>query len=206
MLVVLAVIGVLLGLIFPGLGLVRRNAQNTQCLSNLRQLGGTISGYMNLNNGMLPNCEFLPAATSSGPVGGLPSLLDGHLDAKCEAWCCPADHDEASLSTGTSYFYMPGLLKLVPPIQLAVVQMLAAHPPGTITQTELDRRQREIESRLVAALIGSDPKRKYPLLLDSQDRHGAGRHPRNGLFVDGSVGELVEHDEEEYEGDAEAVD
>lgn len=196
LLVVIGVIGILMGLIIPGVGMMRRSAQNTQCVSNLRQLWVPVTSYMNSNESLLPNCEFLPAASSSGPTGGLPPVLKNHIEPTSEAWLCPADFDEDSIATGTSYFYLPGLLKYLPQVQLAVAQMIASQPPGSITQKELDRQQRRLESRLVDTLIGSDPLRKYPLLLDSQDRHGSGRNPRNGVFIDGSAGELPEGTED----------
>jgi len=200
LLVVIGVIGILMSLLIPGVGLVRRSAQNTQCMSNLRQLWVPVSAYMNVNEGLLPNCEFLPAASSSGPTGGLPPVLANYVESTSESWFCPADYDEDSRATGTSYFYMPGLLKYLPQVQIAVAQMIAGHPPGSITAKELERQQRRLESRLVGNLIGSDLKRKYPLLLDSQDRHGSGRNPRNGVYVDGSVSELSNADEEEGGG------
>jgi len=197
LLVVLGVIGILMGLLFPGIGLVRRNAQNTQCLSNLRQLWVPVTSYQNTNNGLLPNTNFLPAASAQGPVGGLPSVLGNLVDPASDTWRCPADVDEESLATGTSYFYLPGLLKYMPQVQIPVAQMIGSYAPGSITEKELERKQREIESRLVGTLIGSDAKRKYPLLLDSQDRHGSGRNPRNGVYIDGSAGELSPADDNE---------
>jgi len=203
LLVVIGIVGVLLGLLLPGLAVLRRSAQNTQCLSNLRQLWVPIDAYMSAQRGMLPNCEFLPAASAAGPVGGLPLLIKHYIDPASESWFCPADMDEASRSTGTSYFYLPGLLKFSPEVQTAVVQMMVSHPPGSITPKELERKQKEIESRLVGALIGNDPKGLYPLLMDSMDRHGSGRNPRNGVFIDGSARELRTVTEEEAEEEAE---
>lgn len=202
MLVVIGIIGILIGLIFPGVGLLRRNAQNTMCLSHLRQLFVPVDAYRTGHRGLLPNCNFLPAASSSGPVGGLPEVLADHIDRASEIWFCPADFDESAKECGTSYFYLPGLLKYTPEIQMAVGQMLLSHPPGSITQKELDRLQRDLESKLVGALIGNDPKGLYPLLLDSADRHGHGRNPRNGVFIDGSAREVIPADEEDAEEEA----
>lgn len=196
-LVVIGVIGVLMGLIVPALGAVRRSGQNTQCLSNLRQLWVSVDAYQTVSDRLLPNCNFLPAASSEGPVGGLPTLLERYIDPKSESWFCPADVDEESIATGTSYFYLPGLLKYMPQVQLNVAAMIGSHAPGTITQKELERKQRELESRLVGNLIGADPQRKYPLLMDSQDRHGSGRNPRNGVFIDGAASALPEIVEDE---------
>ncbi len=47
--VVVAVISLLMSLLLPALGAVRRTAQQTECLSNLRQIGVAHQMYMNLN-------------------------------------------------------------------------------------------------------------------------------------------------------------
>lgn len=202
LLVVIGVIGILIGLIVPSVGWVRKSAQNTTCLSNLRQLWAPVNSYMSINDNLLPNCEFLPAASATGPVGGLPPLLKRYIEQDSEAWFCPADIKDESREIGTSYFYLPGLLKYLPEVQLSALQFQMSHAPGSITQKQLERDVRALESRLVGNLIGNDPKRKYPLLLDSEDRHGSGRNPRNAVFIDGSAGEMTTLDEDDAEREA----
>jgi len=55
MLVVLAVIGILAGLILPALASARRAARRTNCISNLDQIGKTLAIYCNNSNDYLPS-------------------------------------------------------------------------------------------------------------------------------------------------------
>ena len=99
LLVVIAVIGILVGLLLPALGVVRENMRRTQCLNNMRQLGvGTIS-YQN-QKGQLPGFiqkfgNYIPPASGPGDpsdttnggtfvahakVGGFGVALLPHID------------------------------------------------------------------------------------------------------------------------------
>ena len=189
LMVVIGIIGVLLGLVFPAIRTFRMEAFNVNCQSNLRQIGVVLETYMSQNSGMLPMVEFLPAASENGPVGGLPWALRGFIERDNECWCCPADHDETeSLSTGTSYFYVPGLLRYTPSVQVQVQQaMLPHYLDPTVSIDQLERLQEAMESRVVTAFYRQDGRR-MPILNDSIDRHPGTRVPRNALFFDSSVG------------------
>ena len=54
LLVVVAVVGLLIGIILPALGGARAAAQATGCVSNLRQLGLGLGQFLNDNDGALP--------------------------------------------------------------------------------------------------------------------------------------------------------
>ena len=189
LMVVIGIIGVLLGVMFPALKTFRMEGFNVACQSNLKQIGGVLQTYRNQNQDTLPMVEFLPAATDEGAVGGLPWAFRGYIDRDNKCWCCPADSDESnSLSTGTSYFYMPGLIRYMPSVQLQVQQaMLASMLDPTLTDQQRERLREGFEARLVTNFYRKDFS-QLPLLYDSVDRHPGTRIPRNALFYDGSVG------------------
>jgi general secretion pathway protein G len=57
LLTVVAIIGVLAGILIPVLGKVRSTARNATCIANLRQLGQGFQLYINDNKGCLPVAE-----------------------------------------------------------------------------------------------------------------------------------------------------
>lgn len=186
LLVVMAVIGLLIGITLPGVRMVQRESRNTQCLTNLRQTHSAIEMYMAANKELLPMCEFIPVVTNDGPSGGLPLLLRGYLEHTCECWLCPCDLEPDSVSTGTSYVYSPGLLRYTPAVQSEVTTLLMSFAPGTMTMAQLDQQRLQAESRLMTTFWRANPT-KYPLLFDSADRHQRGGAKRNGSYFDGSA-------------------
>jgi len=65
-LVVIAILAILASLLLPAVSRVRDAADNTTCVSNLRQIGIGIAGYAGDNDGWLP-----------GPCAGAIQDLDG---------------------------------------------------------------------------------------------------------------------------------
>ncbi|MDA1008462.1 MAG: type II secretion system protein [Planctomycetota bacterium] len=189
MVVVIGIISTLMGILIPVVSSVRFESRNTQCLSNLKQNWTVIDGWVTSHKDQLPMCEFLPAIGPVGPEGGLPQKLDSRLPKESSTWLCPADFDEDSVSTGTSYMYLPGLIRFVPQIQLEVFQVLAAQL--SLSDAQRTRLRDDLESRLSTRFYELDTQRVFPLLLDSQDRHPGARPPRNGVFMDGSTGEAT---------------
>lgn len=197
MLAVIGVITVLVSILIPTLSGARREAESMSCQTNLRQLHGAIEVYRSMIRGALPMCDFLPASTPDGPVGGLVEVLDGVVERDCKCWFCAADMDEdGSIAAGTSYTYLPGLLRYAPQVQIQVGALMAAtvSNPG-LTPKMRERQRRDAEAKLVGALYQSSPD-AFAVLMDSQDRHKIGsRVPRNAVYIDGSVRILREADE-----------
>jgi prepilin-type N-terminal cleavage/methylation domain-containing protein len=193
-LVVLGIITVLVGISIPTLRVMREEARSTGCRTTLREIGLGLSAYRANINDRIPSCEPLPAVIGDETEGGLPEVLDGYLDKDCTCWICGADVDPESTVTGTSYLYVPGLLRYSPQIQLAVAQALIPYlenPDWNPDQLELIRRN--IESRELMGVFVHHSGRRLPLLIDSQDRHPVGDLvPRNALFTDGSVAQMRE--------------
>lgn len=205
LLVVLGIIGILMGIAVPAIGMVRAEGRNTGCMSNLRQIFLPYRSYSDSNGGLIPICNMLPAVGVDGPEGGLPQLLKGYMDPASEIWFCPADFDEASRSTGTSYLYVPGLLRYTPEVQVQVVRtVLTQRDESEKARTRL---RNELEGRMLRTFYegiekpagdakgGTVRATKYALVVDSADRHPGTRQPRNALFNDGTVRENTPPDE-----------
>ena len=198
MLTVVFVIGVLMSLIVPAVSTVRRESLSVSCQANLRQLHAAIDTYRSTLKGLLPMCDFLPASTPDGPVGGLVEVLQRTVERDCKCWYCAADDDEeGSRAAGTSYIYLPGLLRYTPQVQIQVGALMFAQQTMALTERQRERVRREAESKLVGQLYDRNPT-KFAILTDSQDRHKIGsRNPRNAVYIDGSVGILREADEDD---------
>ena len=185
-LVVIGIIALLTGLIMPAVNMVKKESYNTNCLSNLRQNFTVWQSYQTVNKGVLPMCEFLPVVTPQGIEGGLPNLLSKFQPADSATWLCPADDDTESTETGTSYTYLPGLIRFSPQIQMEVLQVLL-NLPSTASERQRENTRLQTESKLVVRLFENDSKGLFPILMDSADRHPGTRVPRNGVYLDGSA-------------------
>ena len=185
-LVVIGIIALLTGLIMPAVNMVKKESYNTNCLSNLRQNFTVWQSYQTVNKGVLPMCEFLPVVTPQGIEGGLPNLLSKFQPADSRTWLCPADDDTESTDTGTSYTYLPGLIRFSPQIQIEVLQVLL-NLPSTASERQREVLRLQTESKLVLRLFENDSKGLFPILMDSADRHPGTRVPRNGVYLDGSA-------------------
>ncbi|MFO0961769.1 MAG: type II secretion system protein [Phycisphaerales bacterium] len=185
LMVVVAIIAVLLGIMVPSAGAIRRASQNATCLSNLRQDFIAVDAYRKANRDVLPMCEFIPVVTNAGVEGGLPNLLKGYLPKDSPTWLCPADVVQDSLDTGTSYLYLPGLLRYTPTVQAEVATFLLSWTPGSMSMTQLDRIRHDAEARIMTSFY--EREMGYPILVDSEDRHPRQGSERNGVFLDGSV-------------------
>ena len=185
-LVVIGILALLTGLIMPAVNMVKKESYNTNCLSNLRQNFTVWQSYQTVNKGVLPMCEFLPVVTPQGIEGGLPNLLSKFQPADSRTWLCPADDDTESTATGTSYTYLPGLIRYSPQIQMEVLQVLL-NLPSTASERQRETARLQTESKLVVRLFENDNKGLFPILMDSADRHPGTRVPRNGVYLDGSA-------------------
>ena len=102
LLVVMAIIGGLIALVFPFFRQALGAARTTLCAANLRQIGMETRQYTLDHNGLMPVLYNRADKTDKVPA------LDTHLmpdGADPRIMRCPADHRGLYENTGTSYFW-----------------------------------------------------------------------------------------------------
>ena len=93
LLVVIAIIAILAALLLPALGRAKERARITQCLSNLRQLGGGLKMYVDDNNGTFPPHANMHGAQPQPPEREVYSAALGGRDQQpAYAHCAKATH------------------------------------------------------------------------------------------------------------------
>jgi len=112
LLVVIAVIGILAGLLPPALARSKAQARNSVCTSNLRQLGIATRLYSEDNGGRLASAEILPTDPIN-PAGPLPLICDvlafyigrasGTDTNRVTVFKCPSDNAGLFTTEGSSY-------------------------------------------------------------------------------------------------------
>jgi prepilin-type N-terminal cleavage/methylation domain-containing protein/prepilin-type processing-associated H-X9-DG protein len=180
MLVVLAVIGVLAGLLLSALGRAKSKAHRVSCLNNLRQLGVAIALYADDHNQRLPSAEPLPSTpvATNPPLPGIRSVLNHYVGNADGVFRCPEDRVGRFRQEGTSYewnFAMNGRSILSP-------QLAGMIPVGP--------------DRFLIGQLEFAPS-DAPLLYDYENFHFPNRAETNGtrayknaVFADGHVGRL----------------
>jgi prepilin-type N-terminal cleavage/methylation domain-containing protein/prepilin-type processing-associated H-X9-DG protein len=108
--VVIAIIGILAGLLLPALGRAKLQGNNAVCLSELHQLGVATRLYSDDNNNLLPRAELLPTSPVD-PAQPLPRICDvlapqvGKVGGTNSApvFKCPSDNLGRFAAEGSSY-------------------------------------------------------------------------------------------------------
>ena len=97
LLVVVAIIGILAGILVPVLGRARESAKRKSCVSNLKQLGLALNIYAEENN------ESFPTSVSGTAKTSLSLLYTTYLKSKKTFSCPSSATDTAGLSVQDTY-------------------------------------------------------------------------------------------------------
>jgi prepilin-type N-terminal cleavage/methylation domain-containing protein len=97
LLVVIAVIGILAGLLLPVLARAKERARQTTCINGIRQQTLAVIMYSDDNTGILPPTAFYD---DDGDEIDWPSLLDPYLGYVTRIHICPSDKQSQTNSYG----------------------------------------------------------------------------------------------------------
>ncbi len=102
-LVVVAILGILVGIGVPSFRLVKANARSSVCAGKLRELGIALNGYFADHGMTFP--ALVPARESrEDDAPALDTELRDYVSDEF-AFQCPADHQGFFEKTGSSYFW-----------------------------------------------------------------------------------------------------
>jgi prepilin-type processing-associated H-X9-DG protein len=159
LLIVVGIIGLLAGLLFPVLGKVRERGWQSRCLSNLHQLGIAVNLYAQDHRQYLPVAAMQPTVNTNLPA--IAALLSPHVgQQQSKVFQCPADRQP--LDAGQTFYEAEG----------------CSYSWNSLLNGRLiDRAQIDI-----AAM-----KLWPPIMGDYEKFHGGGDSSRNYLYPDGRV-------------------
>jgi prepilin-type N-terminal cleavage/methylation domain-containing protein/prepilin-type processing-associated H-X9-DG protein len=114
-LVVAAMIGTLVSLLFPAVQAARESARRTHCKSNLRQIGLALTQYLDRQGerGKFPFAANLPVTDNPDHLPSLFDVLADYCEHNLELFHCSSDvfeapHDKPELAQYSTWFQREG--------------------------------------------------------------------------------------------------
>jgi len=160
LLVVIAIIAILAGLLLPALGRAKGKAQDTQCLSNLKQLGVAVYMYADEHEGRLPAAD---------PIVGSPVVATNPLPRICDLLALYVGYNTNAMPQQTSVF------------RCLKDKLGYFEREGSSYQWEYFMNNRVIENRTDRSILMYDYENFHS---------GGTNGTKNGLFADGHVSRL----------------
>jgi prepilin-type N-terminal cleavage/methylation domain-containing protein/prepilin-type processing-associated H-X9-DG protein len=126
LLVVIGIIGILASLLMPAVSKAKGKANDTKCISNLRQIGIALNIYADENQGRLPYAERRPTqpVNLTNIYPRIVDVLSNHVAGAIEIFRCPKDMAGWYKREGSSYEWnyqvngkpivLPGVIQGIP--------------------------------------------------------------------------------------------
>lgn len=161
LLVVIAIIAILAALLLPAIARAKDKANDTQCISNLKQLGVAVFMYADENEGKLPAAD---------PLVGNPVVATNPLPRICDLLARHVGYNSNSMPTSVSVF------------RCNKDNRGYFQAQGSSYQWEYIMNGRTIESRT---------SERTPLMYDYENFHSGGTNgAKFVLYGDGHVSRL----------------
>ena len=195
LLIVIAIIGILAGMLFPAVNYVREKARKNECLNNLRQWGVALQGYLDEHRGRFPTYgPALDEATAWYNVLPLYLGLDALKDMDRtpapgrgikSPFLCPSEPvglDGTDATQAKTYFSSYTMNTLIKATGLRLSQLNEQHTPPIVPATFV-----------IFAETGDGTVGGINLSLFSEKNF---RHARsyNVCFADGHAENILEND------------